>query len=145
MKKKLPFKFNIAHRRIYITIDIVCHALLNSFLNFKIKNVSHHIMTFCFLCSTIILHQIEIFRNQMQQSLSESVFRDIRIIIFNKICKIYLDRSHAYIFNNPCHTVYLFTLHKFPKIGPMFLVHIFSIRSKMKTKNEKTETMTLYA
>ena len=34
-------------------------------------------------------------------------------------------------------SLYLFTLLKFPKIGPMFLVHIFSIHSKKKTKNEK--------
>ena len=88
----------------------------------------------------------------MQQSvlmnkvkLFESLFIKIRNTIINQICKIYLDCSHAYIFNNPCHTVYLFTLLKFPKIGPMFLVHIFSIRLKKNTKNEKTETMTLYA
>ena len=88
----------------------------------------------------------------MQQSvlmnkvkLFESLFIKIRNTIINQICKIYLDCSHAYILNNPCHTIYLFTLLKFPKIGPMFLVYIFSIRSKMKTKNEKTETMTLYA
>ena len=69
----------------------------------------------------------------------------IRNNILNYLYEIYLDCSHAYILNNPCHTVYLFTLLKFPKIGPMFLVHIFSIRLKKNTKNEKTETMTLYA
>ena len=84
----------------------------------------------------VIMNELKLF---------ESIFIHIRNNILNHLYEIYLDCSHAYILNNPCHNVYLFTLLKFPKIGPMFLVCIFSIRSKMKTKNEKIETMTLYA